>query len=212
MGLELLAVAGTSFILGLSGAMMPGPLLTVTIAESLRRGWRAGPLLVAGHAVLEGGLVLALFFGLAELVRRPPVFTVVALVGAVLLLWMAWGMWRSLPGLSLDLEAAGNGRLHPVAAGVLVSLANPYFTLWWATVGLGYLVVAHEAGPAGVVVFYLFHVLSDLVWYALVSGSVTLGRRFLTDRAYRGLVGGCALFIFVFGCYFGWRGLTSWPG
>lgn len=210
--MTLVTIAATSFVLGLSGAMMPGPLLTVTIAESLRRGWRAGPLLVLGHAVLEGALVLLLFFGLAELVQRPAVFAVVALVGGALLVVMALGMWRSLPGLRLDL-GSGDGRgMHPLAAGVVISLANPYFTLWWATVGLGYLVVAHEAGPAGVVVFYLFHVLSDLVWYALVSGSVTYGRRFLSGRGYRALVGGCALFIFCFGCYFGWRGLTGWLG
>ncbi len=210
--MNLWAIAGTSFVLGLSGAMMPGPLLTVTISESLRRGWRAGPLLVAGHAALEGGVVLLLFFGLADVVRQPAVFAAVALVGGLLLVWMAWGMWRSLPTLHLDLAGEQGAGLHPLAAGVVVSLANPYFTLWWATVGLGYLVVAFEAGGPGVVVFYLFHILSDLVWYALISGSVTYGRRFLSDGGYRFLVGSCALFILCFGCYFGWRGMTGWPG
>ena len=48
--------------------MMPGPLLTVTISEAARRGPLAGPLLVAGHAVLEGALVALLFFGLGEVI------------------------------------------------------------------------------------------------------------------------------------------------
>ena len=179
--MTLLAIAGTSFVLGLSGAMMPGPLLTVTITESVRRGAWAGPLLVAGHAALEGVLVLVLFAGLDEVVRTPLVFSGVALVGGALLLWMGWGMLRSLPSLRLDLAVDGEAAMHPVTAGVLVSLSNPYFILWWATIGLGYMVVAHEAGAAGVLTFYLFHILSDLVWYALVAGAVSFGRRFLSE-------------------------------
>jgi threonine/homoserine/homoserine lactone efflux protein len=208
----LLAIAGTSFVLGLSGAMMPGPLLTVTITESVRRGAWAGPLLVAGHAALEGVLVLLLFAGLDEVVRTPLVFSAVALIGGILLLWMGWGMLRSLPTLRLDLAANGDAAMHPLTAGVLVSLSNPYFILWWATIGLGYMVVAHEAGAAGVLTFYLFHILSDLVWYALVAGAVSFGRRFLSDRAYRFLVGSCALFLVGFGFYFGWRGMAALTG
>jgi threonine/homoserine/homoserine lactone efflux protein len=210
--MTLLAIAGTSFVLGLSGAMMPGPLLTVTIAESFRRGAWAGPLLVAGHAVLEGILVLLLFAGLDEVVRNPLVFSLVAMVGGTLLLWMGWGMLRSLPSLHLELASAEESSMHPLAAGVLVSLSNPYFILWWATIGLGYLVVAHEAGTPGVITFYLFHILSDLVWYALVSGAVSYGRRFLSDRAYRFLVGSCAIFLVGFGFYFGWRGMAALAG
>lgn len=209
---ELLFIAGGSFVLGFSGACMPGPLLTVTIAETLRRGPWAGPLLILGHGLLEGAVVLMVLYGLGDWITRPLVFSSIALVGGLMLVWMAMGMLRGLPGLSLDLTTTDEARLHPVAAGALVSLANPYFTLWWATIGLGYLVVAHEAGTIGVVIFYLAHILSDLVWYSFVSGSVTLGRNLLSDRSYRCLVGFCAVFLLGFGGYFGWRGLAAFYG
>lgn len=210
--MNLLMIAGGSFVLGLSGACMPGPLLTVTIAETLRRGPWAGPLLVLGHGLLEAVVVLLVLFGLGEWISQPSVFATFALVGGGMLLWMGLGMIRGLPGLSLDLTTTQQATMHPVAAGALVSLANPYFTLWWATVGLGYLVVAHEAGTLGVIVFYLFHILSDLVWYAFVSGSITLGRNLISDRLYRGLVCCCAIFLVAFGGYFGWRGLAIFAG
>ncbi len=210
--MTLLAIAGTSFALGLSGAIMPGPLLTVTIAESLRRGPWAGPMLVAGHALLEAAVVLLLYFGLGEVVQAPPVFAGIALVGGALLLWLAAGMLKGLPRLSLQLGVGEGAGLHPLAAGVAVSLANPYFLLWWATVGLGYLVVASRVGLAGVAVFYLFHILSDLAWYALVSNATCFGRRFLSDRGYRGLVGGCALFLLLFGGYFFYLGGKTLAG
>ena len=49
-------------------------------------------------------------------------------------------------------------------------------------------------------------ILSDLVWYCFVSGTVAYGKRFLNDRGYRIMVGVCAVFIVAFGIYFGWKG------
>lgn len=208
--MELAVIAGGSFLLGLSGACMPGPLLTVTISETLRRGPSAGPLLVLGHGLLEALVVVLVLAGLGDWLQQPRVFAALALVGGLLLIWMGSGMLRGLPRLSLELEAEQTASVNPITAGALVSLANPYFVLWWATIGLGYMVVAYEAGIAGVIVFYLFHILSDLVWYAFISGSVSLGRSLISNRAYRWLVAGCAVFLVGFGGYFGWRGLMTY--
>ena len=109
----------SSFVIALSGAMMPGPLLTVTISESVRRGFVTGPLLILGHALLESALVIALLFGLAPFFQKSFVFVVTALAGALILSWMAWEMFRSLPTLRLAREADGARRGHPVVSGVL---------------------------------------------------------------------------------------------
>lgn len=207
--MNLLLIAGTSFVLGFSGAMMPGPLLTLTIAETVRRGPVAGPLLILGHAILEGLVVVLVFFGAAEAIQHPRVFSTVAILGGLLMLWMGYGMLRNLSSLRLELEVVKETGLHPVVAGAVISLANPYFTIWWATIGFSYLIVAHEAGIIGVVVFYLFHILADFVWYAFISGTVAYGKRFLSDRGYRLMVGACAVFIVGFGLFFGWRGIGS---
>jgi len=208
--MTLAALALTSFGVAFSGAMMPGPMLTLTVAESARAGFWRGPLLVLGHALLEALLLALLYLGLAEQVQRPAAFILIACLGGLLLAWMGAGMLRGLSALSLQLDATGEATktMHPVLAGALISLANPYFLIWWATIGLGYLAVAGRVGLAGVIVFYLFHILADLVWYAFISGTVHSGRRFLSDRIYRGLVACCALFLIVFGGWFGWQGVT----
>ncbi|MBN1615540.1 MAG: LysE family transporter [Deltaproteobacteria bacterium] len=199
----------SSFVIALSGALMPGPLLTATLGESARRGFWAGPLLILGHGILEAALLAALLLGLAPFLRQEGIFAVIALSGAVILLVMALGMFRSLPTLSLAWsgETAAPGYL--IVSGVLMSVANPYWSVWWATIGLGYVLYCWKFGLLGIVLFFAGHILGDLFWYSLVSAAVTKGRRFLTDRLYRGLIGGCATLLVLFACFFFYTGLQK---
>jgi len=201
----------SSFVIALSGAMMPGPLLTVTISESVRRGFVTGPLLILGHALLESALVIALLFGLAPFFQKPFVFVVTALAGALILSWMAWEMFRSLPTLRLAREADGARRGHPVVSGVLMSIANPYWTIWWATIGVGYILYSRQFGPAGVAVFFAGHILADLAWYSLVAAAVAGGKNFLSDGMYRRLIAGCACLLVGFSFYFAYAGIMRLP-
>jgi threonine/homoserine/homoserine lactone efflux protein len=196
----------TAFAIGFSGAMMPGPLLAYVVDAAARRGARAGPLTMLGHALLEAVLVAALALGAARVLNVPWLLAPVALFGGTMLLWMGAGMVRQAPKLSLSAETA-NRRLHPVAAGVLISLANPYWTLWWVSVGAAYVLVAAQRGGAGVAIFFGGHILSDLVWYSAVSGAVAAGRRVMSDRVYRALVLACGGLLLLFGARFIGRGL-----
>lgn len=199
----------TSFIVALSGAIMPGPLLTVTITESSRRGLMAGPLLIAGHAILELALVAALLMGLAPLLKMEPVFIIIALAGSAVLLWMGVGMLKSLPAVTLITKANGAGGRNLILAGILMSLVNPYWSIWWATIGLGYILHSMDAGTMGVVAFFTGHILGDLCWYAAVSTAIWKGRRLLSDRGYQILIGTCAVFLIVFSCLFAWSGVQK---
>ena len=186
---------------------MPGPLLTATISESSRRGFRAGPLLIGGHAILELALVAALLLGLAPILRLPAVFVFCALGGSVILLWMALGMFRSLSSLTLTWEAGPERGNHPVLSGILMSVANPYWIIWWATIGLGYILYSQQFGFWGVAFFFAGHILADLAWYSFISAAVAGGRHFLTDRLYRGLIGTLAVFLVAFAVYFAYAGV-----
>ncbi len=207
---SLIGIFITSFIVALSGALMPGPLLTTTVGESSRYGPRAGPLLIAGHAILEFSLVVALFLGLAPLLTNKNVTAGISLAGSAILLWLAFGMFRTLRSLSMDTAGPskqGGGRL--IMSGILVSLSNPYWSIWWATIGLAYILQSRQWGFTGVAVFFTGHILADLAWYSLVSFSVGKGRRFFTDTIYRGLVGFCAFFLAVFAVWFFWGGIKK---
>ena len=200
MEVELAVIFGGSFTLALSGALMPGPLLTVTIAESARRGFMTGPLLMVGHALLELALVVAIIFGLGPLLKMPPVMGGIALLGGAILLWMGVRMVRTAGSLSMDSDRTTLGvSSSPVLTGILISLSNPYWILWWVTIGLGYLLTAMKLGVLGVGIFFIGHITADFIWYSMVSFGVSRGKRIIKDKAYQVIIRLCGLFLIGFG-------------
>jgi threonine/homoserine/homoserine lactone efflux protein len=206
---NLSAIFASSFVIALSGALMPGPLLTATISESSRHGFVTGPLLVAGHAILELGLVIAFLLGLAPFFQQPAVFAAIAFSGSVILFWMAFGMFRSLPSLRLSWGEDQKRRCHPMFSGILLSVANPYWIILWATIGLGYILYSWRFGFWGIAFFFTGHILADLIWYSLIAAAVAGGRHFLTPRLYRGLIAVCGVFLVLFAGYFAYAGFEK---
>jgi threonine/homoserine/homoserine lactone efflux protein len=205
----LFTIFASSFVIALSGALMPGPLLTATISESSRHGFIAGPLMIIGHAILELGLVIAFLLGLAPFFQLPMVFVATALIGSIILFWMAFQMFHSLPTLRLSLEGDQKKRNHPMISGILMSVANPYWIIWWATIGLGYILYSWQFGFWGIAFFFVGHILADLVWYSLIAAAVAGGRHFLTNRLYLGLIAFCAVLLVVFAGYFAYEGFEK---
>lgn len=196
----------TSLGVGFSGAISPGPLLVYNIGESVRRGFMAGPLVSLGHALLELVVVVGLALGVSKFLNNDVVFAVVGFLGGLFLLWMGLAMvWKSKGYLPLDADSTGTTQRkgNPILGGILVSLSNPFWTIWWLTIGLGYLLWARDLGVWGVAAFYVGHIMSDLVWYSLVSFGVASGRRFLmAPKVYQGLIVVCGLFLLALGGYF----------
>jgi threonine/homoserine/homoserine lactone efflux protein len=204
----LAGVPVTSFIVALSGALMPGPLLTLTVSEAARRGFWAGPLIIVGHALLELALVLLLLAGVGAWLHRPLVLGLVGVLGAAMLGWMGLGLLKASRHSHLQFDPKADSGLHPIVSGVLMSAANPYWLIWWLTIGLGYVMFSMKYGWLGVGLFFIGHILADFAWYTLVSGAVSRGRRFISDRLYRGFLAGCGVFLFGFGGYFAVQGVN----
>lgn len=211
--MDILAIAVTSFVVTISGAVMPGPLLTIAITESARRGVRVGPLLIVGHGLVELPLFVALVLGVGSLLRNPLVGGVIGVVGGVVLLWMAYGMLKGAWRRELSLSAVSGSasmKVGPVVTGGLVSISNPYWILWWATAGMSCIAQASLLGSLGLAAFFGGHILSDLCWYSLVTLLVASGRQLLSDGMYRGILMVCGLFLVCLSVYFVFFGLGLW--
>jgi len=198
-----------SFIAALSGALMPGPLLTITIAHAVKRGFWAGPLIVFGHMLLELSLISAILFGAEKYLLTPFVMKPVFSAGAVILTVMGFNLILKAGTVSVKESAAIKEKKNsgPVLSGALVSLANPYWTIWWLTIGLGYIIKAVRYGLAGIIIFFAGHILADLVWYSFVSLSFSSGKKFIGKKTYKTFIIVCGFFLVMFGIWFGLNGI-----
>lgn len=209
--MNLASIFFTAWLVGFSGAMMPGPLLTVTISESVRRGAKSGPLLMVGHSLLELSLVIALVLGLKRFLVNQMFETVVSILGGLFLLWMGYSMLKDVKqgSVSLDISVKKQSRvIGPVIAGILVSLSNPFWAIWWATIGLSYITKAWAYGLTGLAVFYTGHILADFTWYGAVSLAIAKGRRIMSERLYRGIIAVCGIFLIGLAVLFIKNGIT----
>lgn len=200
----MLGVFFQSLLIGYSGAVMPGSLLTYTIERSLKYGAKTAMLVPLGHVLLELALVVALFFGFGNSLSSNSVQIAIGLFGGLLLLYLGWGMIKDGVGgraeLVLEQEGKERSRGGLILAGAALSLGNPYFLLWWAVVGLGLIMSAYSRfGLLGIVLVYFGHILADITWYGFVAALVDRARSFFQGKAYRLLVVCLGGLLFVFG-------------
>lgn len=68
LAIEISKALLLGFIVGLTGALVPGPMLFATIEVSLKKGWLAGPEVVFGHILVELVLSVLILFGAASFI------------------------------------------------------------------------------------------------------------------------------------------------
>lgn len=209
---SLVALFFWSFAVGFGAVVTPGPVSTAIVSQAPRQGWLVGPLIATGHSLMELLITILITIGLSSGLASPAILTGIALLGGLLLIWMGIdmlrGVWQGkirVPGIdpdSEDLSKAGFVRL-----GILTTLSNPFWYAWWVTVAAGYLLQAQSMSVASVGAFYLGHISADYVWDTTLSTVIAGGKRWITDRVYRGIILVCALFFVYLGGQFLWQGI-----
>jgi len=196
--------------IGFSGALMPGPMLSVTIAESYKKGFWAGPLIVLGHAIPEFVLMVSFSLGLNRFIKNEIVVGIIGVMGGIFLGWLAVKIFLEVrQGISIDLTAREEIGWGPTVAGVWTSISNPAWILWWATIGARYILLSLDQGILGLAFFFVGHEMADLIWYSLVSFFVSRGRGRISDRVYHVMLYACSLMVLVFSVLFTVNGILT---
>lgn len=165
----MLAALGTVIVTSLSGVMMPGPMFTVTLAKSLKSPW-VGVLVSLGHAVIEVPLILLIYFGLANFFQNEILKLVLSVLGGGMIVWMGYDLFRARKKLASE---GKDTRYNAFTAGIVMSGLNPFFIVWWITVGSLLLMQFIDAvGSWGLPFFIIVHWMCDLVWLSLVSFTI----------------------------------------
>ena len=182
-------------VISMSGVMAPGPITTATIVEG-SKSRSAGIFIALGHGVVEIPLILAIRYGLGPLFKLSAVKMVIGIGGGMVLLLMGISMVRDAKRVQ-EITGEESPR-SPFVSGALLSAVNPYFLVWWATVGAALILKSVAFGVMGFVLFIAVHWLCDLGWYAFLSSLSFQGGKFLGERFQQGVFVVCGLFLVLF--------------
>jgi threonine/homoserine/homoserine lactone efflux protein len=198
-----------SFFIAFSGALAPGPLLVSVVHESTKQGAKSGPLIILGHALLEIGMIICIIFGFTRFINSLFLIRTISLIGSGVLVYSGVSMLKALSSFSISLDNTDKKQKNLVATGITMSIANPYWTIWWLTIGLGLILSAQKNGFYAIIVFFLGHILADFSWYAFVSVVISKNKRFITEKVYRAITSTCAFILIGFGIYFAANSFTA---
>ena len=187
------------FAVALLLALSPGPDNLFVLVQSATGGRRAGFAVVAG--LMLGVMVhtLAVALGLAAVfATSATAFTVLKLLGAAYLLYLAWGAWRA-PAMLVASDAGAPAHPPPwprlMARGVVMNLTNPKVVLFFLAL-LPQFVQPGQGPVAGQIVWFgaLFILAASVVFGAVVLAADALRARLARSaRAQRGLNRAAAL-------------------
>jgi len=196
----------TVIVVTASGALAPGPLFFGLLMHGSREGARAGFSCAIGHMLVEFPLVIALSLGLLAAASQPSIKFVIGLVGGVGLIGFGAAQIcatvKSKPELG-DVPKAGKLPASSLVLGLALTALNPYFILWWLTIGSVLIVQALAfAAMIGVLIMYVSHVWMDYAYLTAIAHLGKRGRAIMGSRYYKLVLIGFGLVLIYYGSTF----------
>ena len=198
---EIFAFLGLVIVISASGVMSPGPLFAANVMYGLREGKISGIKMAVGHTVVEFPLILLLGIGFFSIENIPEIRIVITISGAAGLFVFAFLQIRAVTKQKFSLETKpGQG---PFLAGVFLSAFNPFFIIWWLTIGL---ILISESiqifGIIGIVILFLFHIWMDYAWLFTIAAFSSRAKNYLSKRNFKIIIIGLSVVLIYFGIEF----------
>ncbi len=194
----MIAILFSVILVSFSGVMLPGPMFAVALAKSFKSPW-TGAQMSLGHAVVEVPIILVIYYGFARFFQDNYVRFGLSIAGGAMIVWLGISLFR------VRRDVVQKGRDLPYngfVAGVLLSLLNPFFILWWATIGSMLLMKFLDFAKQGLVLFIFVHWLVDLAWLSFVSVVSYRTRNLWGHRVLEAIFLACSLLLVGFGGWF----------
>jgi len=202
--MDILGFVITVVLVTASGALAPGPLFFETITQGSKAGARSGFIFSIAHTVVEFSLIMLFALGLITVASEPSVKIVVGILGGiVLILFGLFQVYKTFIARPEEQKRKVPSHRHLFFIGIVFTGLNPYFVIWWLTVGAQLIIISLEfAALLGVVFMYVCHVWMDYVWLTTVAHFAKKGTNILGLKWYRPLMVVFGIILIYFGISF----------
>jgi len=186
--MDLLNFVATVILLTASGALAPGPLFFVTVSQGAKTGAKTGLLFSVAHTVIEFTLIMLFAVGLLSVANQLPIKIAIGVAGGIVLI--IFGAKQIRDSVKFEIkkktESKNYTNRYLLLLGLTFTGLNPFFILWWLTVGANLILLALEfASLAGVVFMYICHVWMDYVWLISIAHFSKMGANVVGSKRYR---------------------------
>jgi len=188
--MDLFGFVATVVILTASGALAPGPLFFATVSQGSKHGAKTGLIFSLAHTVVEFSLIMLLALGLIMVASEPLVKIIIGLIGGiVLIVFGAFQIRNSIISKPDKLKKPKSTFGHLFLIGLAFTGLNPYFILWWLTVGAKLILIALEfAALLGVIFMFICHVWMDYAWLTGIAYFSKKGTNVMGLKWYKALM------------------------
>ena len=188
-------------IISASGVMSPGPLFAANITYGLKQGTKAGIKIAIGHSLVELPLVILLGIGILSLEIFPEFKTIISILGAITLFVFAFIQIKSTLKKNEKIET--KLKQGPIITGVLLSALNPFFIIWWLTIGLKLISDAMAIWAfVGILIVFVLHVWMDFVWLGSTAFLISKSKKIISNTNYKIIMLALSAVLIYFGITF----------
>jgi threonine/homoserine/homoserine lactone efflux protein len=190
------------FFLGLTG-LVPGPLLTLVISETLKHGTKEGIRVALSPLITDLPIILVTTLVMSRLADTNHILGFIAFGGSIFLIYLA------IESFSFSTSRSdANIQASVIKKGVIANLLNPSPYLFWFTIGAPTMIKAFGesiiTASLFIILFYSVLIGSKIV-IAMVTGRA---KNFLSSRYYIYLIRVLGIFLILFALYFLKNGLS----
>jgi threonine/homoserine/homoserine lactone efflux protein len=198
-------------VISASGVLAPGPLFFTNMLYGTRQGARAGLKMAYGHTVVELPLIMLLAAGLFTSAAATQYAGPIGLVGGTGILgFAALQIAGVVMKKNIQPAPAVSSNKSPFIAGIALSALNPFFLVWWFTVGLKLIADSATFGlAAGIAALFLLHIWMDYAWLAATAYLASKGSSALNSKYYPLLLLALAAVLLYYGVYFTLTGISA---
>ena len=188
-------------IISASGVMSPGPLFAANITHGLKHGSKAGIKIAIGHSLVELPLVILLGIGILSLEIFPEFKTIISILGAITLFVFAFIQIKTV--FNKNKKTRIKLEQGPVVTGILLSVLNPFFIIWWLTIGLKLISDAMAIWAfAGILIVFVLHIWMDFVWLGATAFLISKSKKIISNTSYRAIILALSIILIYFGITF----------
>ncbi len=162
-----LDLAVQTIVISVTGVCSPGPLTAISASRGLVQGWKAGFFCALGHMIVEFPISFLIALGLFEALRNTAMRALIGISGGLVLIYLGLSQIKQ-KGKEIQKEDLFG--VKTLFAGMIASGLNPYFIIWWLTIGAK--LISESLlwmGWVGFLSVYVLHVWMDYVWLMFVA-------------------------------------------